>query len=67
MHLGMVEFPLPFSSHCDLALFLEFVSGAYFILFEVGIPNFVCGYIFGWWIVTYHFGVTVTLTSDLVF
>ena len=34
--------------------------------FEVGIPNLVCGYIFGWRSVAYHFGVTVTLTSDLV-
>ena len=36
------------------------------IFFEVGIPNLVCGYILGWWIVAYHFRVTVTLTSDLV-
>ena len=37
------------------------------IFFEVGIPNLVCGYILGWRSVTYHFRVTVTLTSDLVF
>ena len=37
------------------------------IFFEVGIPNLVCGYILGWQSVTYHFRVTVTLTSDLVF
>ena len=37
------------------------------IFFEVGIPNLVSGYILGWWSVTYHFRVTVTLTSDLVF
>ena len=39
------------------------------ILFEVGIPNLVCGYILGWRSVAYHFWVTVTLTltSDLVF
>ena len=36
------------------------------IFFEVGIPNLVCGYILGWRSVTYHFRVTVTLTSDLV-
>ena len=35
--------------------------------FEVGIPNLVCGYILGWRSVAYHFKVTVTLTSDLVF
>ena len=37
------------------------------IFFEVGIPNLVCGYILGWRSVAYHFWVTVTLTSDLVF
>ena len=37
------------------------------IFFEVGIPNLVCGYILGWGSVLYHFRVTVTLTSDLVF
>ena len=37
------------------------------IFFELGIPNLVCGYILGWRSVAYHFRVTVTLTSDLVF
>ena len=37
------------------------------IFFEVGIPNLVCGCIFGWQSVAYHFRVTVTLTPDLVF
>ena len=37
------------------------------IFFEVGIPNLVCGYILEWRSVAYHFRVTVTLTSDLVF
>ena len=37
------------------------------IFFEVGIPYLVCGYILGWRSVAYHFLVTVTLTSDLVF
>ena len=37
------------------------------IFFEIGIPNLVCGYILGWRSVAYHFQVTVTLTSDLVF
>ena len=37
------------------------------ILFEVGILNLVCGCILGWRSVAYHFPVTVTLTSDLVF
>ena len=37
------------------------------IFFEVGIPNFMCGCILGWRNVAYHFRVTMTLTSDLVF
>ena len=37
------------------------------IFFEVGISNLVCGCILGWRSVAYHFWVTVTLTSDLVF
>ena len=37
------------------------------IFFEVGIPNLLCGCILGWPSVAYHFRVTVTLTSDLVF
>ena len=47
----------------------RFVSGAYPIFFEVGIPNLVCGCILGWRSVTYHFRVTVTLTltSDFVY
>ena len=36
------------------------------ILFEVGIPNLVCGCILGWQSVAYQFRVTLTLTSDLV-
>ena len=35
--------------------------------FEVGIQNLVCGCILGWQSVVYHFRVTVTFTSDLVF
>ena len=37
------------------------------IFFEVGIPNLMCGCILGWQSVAYHFWVTVTMTSDLVF
>ena len=36
------------------------------ILIVVGIPHLVCGCILGWWSVACIFGVTVTLTSDLV-
>ena len=36
------------------------------ILFGVGIPNFVYGCIFVWGYVAYRYGVTVTLTYDLV-
>ena len=41
-------------------------SGAYLILFEVGIPYLVCECILGRRSVAYHFWVTVTLTSDLL-
>ena len=40
-------------------------SGAY-LLYSLRIPNLVCKCILGWWGVTCHFWVTVTLTSDLV-
>ena len=50
----------------DLVL-INFVSGAYLILFEIEIPNLGCGCILIWWSVMYHLLVTVTLTSDLVF
>ena len=53
---GTVRPPVPFS--------VRYISP---IFFEVGIPNLVCGYILGWQSVVYHFWVTVTLTSDLVF
>ena len=43
------------------------LSGLYPILFEAGFPNLVCGCIFRWWSVTYHFWVTVTMTFDLFF
>ena len=36
------------------------------IFFEVGIQNVMCKCVLGWRSVTYHFCVTVTLTSDLV-
>ena len=37
------------------------------MFFEEGIPNSMCGCILGLLSVTYHFCVTVTLTSDLAF
>ena len=37
------------------------------IFFEVGIPNFVCGCIIGWRSAEYHFRVSETYTSGLVF
>ena len=37
------------------------------MLSELGIPNLLYGCILGKWSVMYHFRVTVTLTSDLVF
>ena len=61
---------VPFSGYCDVdsdLVLIIIVSGAYNILFEIEIPNLVCGCNFGWWSVMYHLLVTVTLTSDLVF
>ena len=71
IHLGMAECRVPFSGHCALTSDLVFriiLSGAYLILFEVGISILVCGCILGWRSVSYHNWVTVTLnlTSDLV-
>ena len=48
-------------------VFRIFISGAYLLLFVVGIPNVVCECFLIWRIVPFHFSVTVTLTSDLVF
>ena len=67
----MTECHIPFSGHCDLDLWPSFktyyVRCIFLIFFEVGIPNLVSGCILGWGSVTFHFRVTVTLTSDLVF
>ena len=58
------------SGHCDLDHLPSFknypVRSICLIFIEVGIPNLVCICIFGWGSVTYHFRVTMTLTSDLV-
>ena len=73
MHLGITECHIPFSGHNDLDLDLgpsfknHCVPSISLIFFEKGIPNLVCGCILGWQSVAYHFRVTVTLTSDLVF
>ena len=70
MHLGMAKCHILFSGHFDLDLWPTFntdcVRNISLILFEIGIPNLVCGCILGWWSVMYHLLVTVTLTSDLV-
>ena len=71
MYLWMTECHISFLGHCDLDLrpsFKKYCGRSLSpIFFEVGIPNLVCGYIFGWRSVAYHFWVTVTLTFDLVF
>ena len=70
MHLAMTECHIPFSGHFDLNLKPIFknycVQSISLIFFEVGSPNLVCICILGWRSVTYHFQVTVTMTSDLV-
>ena len=70
MHLWMAECHIPFSGHFDFDLVCRIiVFRTYLILFEMGIPNLLCGCILGWWSVVYHLRVTVTLnlTFDLVF
>ena len=72
MHLLMAECHILFSSHCDLELWPSFnnccvQSIISLIYFEVGISNLLCGCTLGWQSVTYHFKVTATLNSDLVF
>ena len=82
MHLGMGECRIPFSDYCDLDLWLSYYSNHNVrpsvplrvlcispVLFEVGIPNLMCGCILGWQRIAYHFRVTVTLTLtyDLFF
>ena len=47
-------------------VFRMIMTGAYLILFAVGIPNLVGECILGWKSVPSHFRVTVTLTSYLV-
>ena len=70
LHLGMVECHILFwvtvTLTSDLVLMI-ILSGAYLILFEIGIPNLVCGCILGWWSVMCYLRITVTLTFDLVF
>ena len=66
----MTKCRVPFLDHCDLDLVsrIGIDSVAYLLYsFEVGILNLVCEYVLGWRSVTYHFWVTVTLSSDLVF
>ena len=72
MHLGMGECHILYQFWVTVALISDLVSiiilsGAYLILFDIGIPILVCECILGWWSVLYHLWVTVTLTSDLVF
>ena len=62
----MYHFRVTVTLNSDLVLII-IVSRAYLILFEIGIPNLVCGCILGWWSVMYHLLVTVTLTFDIVF
>ena len=70
MHLGMAECYVPFSGLCDLDLVYMYNNHVWsisLILFQVGIPNLVCGCILGWRRAVYHLPVAGTLTSDLVF
>ena len=83
MHLGMAECGVPFLVTVTLTLtsdlvFIVITTSVRLsvplrvrcvspIFLGVGIPNLMCGCILGWRSVACHFGVTVTLASDLVF
>ena len=57
MHLWMVVCRVLFLGHCDLTsdlVFRIFMSGAYLILFSLGIPNLVFGCNLGWHSVMYQ-------------
>ena len=56
-----------FPDHTHLRFKNNHVPSISLILFEIGIPNLVCGCILGWRSVAYHFQVTVIMTSDQVF
>ena len=67
MQLGLADCPVRFPVIVTLTYDLISRIGITSIFFEVGIPNLVCGCFLGWPSVAYHFWVTETLTSDLVF
>ena len=62
--VGTSDIVIPLSIRQSVPLRVRCISP---IFFEVRIPNLMCGYILGWRSVAYHFRVTVTMTSDLVF
>ena len=59
MHLWKVICHILFWGHCDLDIWPRLqnyrVWSIYPVLFEVGIPNLVCGFILGLWSGAYHF------------
>ena len=65
MYVTLIRLPFKYET-CDLYHLLLADMCIFLIFFEVGIPNLVFKCILGWGSVTYHFRVTVTLTSDLV-
>ena len=70
MHLGIAECRVPFwvTVTADLDFFFNNrVRSISLIFFGLGNPNLVCECILVWWCVAYHFRLTVTLNSDLVF
>ena len=64
--MSHIPFRVAVTLTSDLDLRFFCVRSISLIFFEVGIPNFVCICILGWWSLTYYFLATVTLTSDLV-
>ena len=59
MRLGVAKCGIPCLGHCYLGLWPRFWNNRgwsiFSILFELGIPNLVCGCIFGWQSVMYQF------------
>ena len=57
---------LPFWGHCVLVDLNKCDLSISLTFFKVRIPLLACGFIMGWGSVSFHYRVTVTLTSDLI-
>ena len=66
MHLGVAESRVPYLNLCPQILKSR-VTSINQILFDIGIPNLVCGNILGSQRVEYSLGDTVTLITGISF